>query len=126
MTRILVVDDEPEMLEILCESLKVAGHEPVGVSDGVEAVLAVLNQSWDMVLMDIRMPRLDGINAMRIMREISPKIPIITFTGQAGRGEMSQSAKYGATACLLKPISLGKLMEVIKAALEEKPQVKMG
>ncbi|HPH95699.1 MAG TPA: response regulator [Anaerolineaceae bacterium] len=126
MTQILVVDDEPEMLEILCESLKVAGYAPVGVEDGVEAVLAVLKQPWDLILMDIRMPRLDGINAMRIIHEIYPAVPVITFTGQAGRGEMTQAAKFGAYTSLLKPVSLTRLMEEIRTALGENGEIKKG
>jgi CheY-like chemotaxis protein len=62
-------------------------------------VLKVLNGGWNALVMDIRMPRLDGISALKIIRRLEPDLPVLMFTGQAGKGEMSESVALGAFAC---------------------------
>ena len=118
MARILVVDDEPDVVAFLLDELRVAGHQAEGAGDGVAAVLKVMDGGWDAVLMDIRMPKLDGINAMRLMKRINPSLPIITFTGQAGQGDMAQSVRLGAITCLLKPVSTEEITRALRTALK--------
>jgi CheY-like chemotaxis protein len=112
--RILVVDDERDVVENLIDELTFAGLQAEGAYDGVEAVLRVLEGGWDAVLMDLRMPKLDGVNALRIMRRAAPNLPVITFTGQAGQGDMHESARLGAVTCLLKPVNIDKLLELLQ------------
>jgi DNA-binding NtrC family response regulator len=79
-------------------------------------VLAVLDGGYDAVLLDIRMPKLDGVNALRIIRRVAPGVAAIMFTGQAGQGEMYESVRLGAFACLLKPIATDKLLDALQQA----------
>lgn len=67
--------------------------------------------------MDIRVPRLDGLNALRIIRRIAPRLPVVMFTGQAGQGDMLESTRLGAATSLLKPILIDKLETVLRYAL---------
>ncbi len=117
MIRILVVDDEPDVVEYLSDLLENAGWQPVGAGNGVEAVLKVLDGACDIVLMDIRMPKLDGINALRIIKRINPALPVIMFTGQAGQGDMYESTRLGAFTCLMKPVTQEKLLQVTAQAM---------
>ncbi len=117
MARILVVDDEADVLEQLADMLEYAGWQTGAAANGVEAVISALDESWDLVLMDIRMPKLDGINALRIIKHFQPELPVVMFTGQAGQGDMLESARLGAFTCLLKPIDSDKLTQVINQAL---------
>ncbi|HPH96537.1 MAG TPA: response regulator [Anaerolineaceae bacterium] len=119
--RILIVDDEPDVVEYLSARLSSKGFQTGGAADGVEAVIQVLRESWDVVLMDIRMPNLDGINALRIIRAARPNLPVVTFTGQAGQGDMAESVRLGAYTCLLKPVSMDKLLDTIKQATSATP-----
>lgn len=121
MTRILIVDDEPDVVEYLSARLSSKGFQTGGAADGVEAVINILRGDWDVVLMDIRMPNLDGINALRIIRTARPNLPVVTFTGQAGQGDMAESVRLGAYTCLLKPVSMDKLLETIKQAISTTP-----
>jgi CheY-like chemotaxis protein len=77
------------MMNMTCqlppEELQEAGFIAGTAADGVKAVLQVIGGGWDAVLMDIRMPKLDGINALKIIRRIAPHLPVIMFTGQAAR-----------------------------------------
>lgn len=117
MARILIVDDERDLADFLEAELTMAGYTAGTASDGVEAVLQVLDGGWDAVLMDIRMPRLDGINALRIIRRCAPRLPVIMFTGQAGQGDMLESTRLGAFTCLAKPLAVEKLIQTLHRAL---------
>ena len=121
MTHVLVVDDEQDILDYLADKLERAGHLVDTAPDGVEAILRVLQDpSLEVILMDIRMPRLDGIDALRIIKEIAPEKPVIMFTGQAGRGDMALSVQLGAYTCMAKPVSSEKLLEAMGTVLQAK------
>lgn len=117
MARILIVDDERDVVEFLTAALEVEDWRVGSAYNGVEAVLKVIDGGWDVVLMDIRMPELNGINALRIMRQLAPDLPVVMFTGQAGQGDMFETTRLGAFTCLMKPVGLDKLIETLKAAL---------
>jgi CheY-like chemotaxis protein len=117
MARILIVDDERDLANYLADELQDAGFSTGTAVDGVEAVLRVLDGGWNGIVMDIRMPKLDGINALKIIRRIAPDLPIIMFTGQAGQGDMLESTRLGAFTCLLKPLVIEKLVDTLKHAL---------
>ncbi len=116
MNRILVVDDEPDVAEYLADMLEDAGWHTGCAYSGVDAVIGVLDNRWDMVLMDIRMPKLDGVNALKIIKHINASLPVIMFTGQAGQGDMAESTRLGAFTCLLKPVTNAKLLQTVEMA----------
>jgi DNA-binding NtrC family response regulator len=117
MHHVLIVDDENDLANFLAEELKEAGFSAGTAGDGVEAVLQVIGGGWDALVMDIRMPKLDGINALKIIRRIAPQLPVIMFTGQAGQGDMLESTRLGAFTCLVKPLAIDKLINTLSQAL---------
>ncbi len=121
MANILVVDDEPDLRRYLADELRDEGYGADMAADGVDAVLRVIDGGVDVVLMDIRMPRLDGLNALRILRRLSPNLPVIMFTGQAGQGDMLETTRLGALTCLLKPVNVERLKEVVSQAVTRAP-----
>ncbi|MFZ3072456.1 MAG: response regulator transcription factor [Thermodesulfobacteriota bacterium] len=119
MKKILIADDERRFAELLRSELEAAGYGVEVVNDGVEAVLKTLDNKYDIALLDIMMPNLDGINATRILRKINHSMPVIVFSGVAGSGEMALSLKAGAQRCLTKPFSVGTLLAEIKTIFKE-------
>ena len=119
MKRILVVDDEKELAEVVSEQLSHAGYQTGLAYDGVEAVLSVLDFGWDIVLMDVRMPKLDGINALRIIRKLAPNVAVIIFSGQFKKAEIAEALKLGAYSCLSKPIRLDEVLKSIALVPEK-------
>ena len=119
MKKILLADDEKNFAEVLRSELDEAGYNVSLARDGVETVLKALDEKFDMAMLDIMMPNLDGINAVRILRKIDPNLPIITFSGVAGSGDMASSIRAGAIRCLTKPFSVEQLLTEIKKALHE-------
>jgi len=113
----LVVDDDPEVLRFLVTVLGRAGWRTDTAKDGVEAVLKVMRGNYDAVLMDMRMPRLNGTDALRIMREFQPNLPVVMFTGHASEAERYEAVRVGASSCLLKPVRADILQESLRVAL---------
>lgn len=114
MTKILVVDDEKELAQYLADQLAESGYEAETALDGVEAVLKAIDGNLDAIIMDIRMPKLDGINAIKIIRKITPDLPVLAFTGQAGQSDIVESVRQGAYTCLLKPIKFSELLKTLE------------
>ena len=113
----LIVDDEPAVLRFLESVLARAGWSTDTAKDGVEAVLKVMRGKYDAVLMDIRMPRLNGTDALRIIREFEPDLPVVMFTGHASEAERYEVVRCGASRCLLKPVKIDSLIESLRVAL---------
>ncbi len=122
--KILVVDDDGDLRDFLATEIQAAGHEVERAANGVEAVLQVLDHGPDAVVMDIRMPKLDGVEALRILKHLEPALPVIMLTGQAGRGDMLQVSQLGALTCLLKPIQVDRLLEILDITLRQTVQTK--
>ncbi len=112
--RILVAEDERNFGRVLETELTDIGHEVDLVPDGVEAVLRCIEREQDFALLDIKVPRLDGINALRIIKRLRPELPAMTYSGNARSGEMADSIRAGAVRCLSKPLSLAALREKIE------------
>ena len=115
--KILLADDERNFGIVFKSELEDEGYIVDRVADGVEAVLRFIDGYYDFLLFDIRMPRLDGINALRIIKKLDPEVPAITFSGNAGTDEMQESVKAGAIKCFTKPFDMARIKEDIKKYL---------
>ncbi|NPV86185.1 MAG: response regulator [Anaerolineae bacterium] len=115
------MDDEKDLADYLADELRMEGYQTASVYDGVEAVITAIESDWDALLMDIRMPNLDGISALKIIRRVKPKLPIIMLTGQARQSETIASLHLGAYACLFKPIKTDQLLKTLNDLLNQKP-----
>ncbi len=112
--KILVVEDDKNFGRVLVGELRDTGYTIDLATDGVEGVLKFIDGKYDFVLLDIKMPKLDGINALRIIKKIDPEVPAITYSGNAGSGEMAESVRAGAVRCLTKPFEIAQLKADIK------------
>lgn len=115
--RVIIVEDDKNFGYVLKGELEAAGYDTDLALDGVEAVLKVIDEHYDFALLDIRMPRLDGINCLRILKKLRPALPAITYSGNAGSGEMGESVKAGAIRCLTKPFPIAQVTEEIRKYL---------
>jgi two-component system, NtrC family, response regulator AtoC len=115
MAKILLADDDNNFGTVIKNELEEERHAVDVVCDGVEAVLRFINNVYDFVLLDIRMPRLNGIDALRIIKRINPEVPAITFSGKAGDLEMAESVRCGAIKCFRKPFEIAQLKNHIKS-----------
>jgi two-component system response regulator HydG len=116
--KILVVDDEQSHRTMLRAVLTKAGYEVVEADDGVSSVSATEKEPFDLILMDIRMKEMDGIEAMREIRKTSPSIPVIMMTAYSSVKTAVDALKSGAFDYLTKPLDIEELKILIEKALE--------
>ncbi len=116
---VLVVDDEPVVAELVARQISSDGYKVDIGNDGVEGVLLFIANDYSFVVLDIAMPKLGGNDALRIMNAVKPQVPIITVTGHVGRGEMAETVKNGAVACLAKPYSLDRLRQAVAVGISQ-------
>lgn len=115
--RVLLAEDSDDVREILRDALTCAGLEVTAVVDGVEVVRAALEESFDLILMDVRMPRMDGPEAARKLRRHGYLAPIIGLTAMSRPEDLSRVVDAGFDACWAKPIALDRLIEALGAFL---------
>ena len=113
--RALFVDDEVEFLELMHKRLTRRGMDVITAPDGLTA-LKLLDQAiqegqtFEIVVMDVRMPGMDGLETLRHMKEKAPKIPVILLTGHARMGVAVQGLDLGAYDYMLKPVAISELI----------------
>ncbi|NLS92541.1 MAG: PAS domain S-box protein [Planctomycetaceae bacterium] len=116
--RVLVAEDTPANQQVVKSVLSRRGHRVTVVGDGAEAVSALDRQEFDVVLMDVTMPVLDGLEATRAIREREKgglrRVPIVGLTAHAMHGIREDCAAAGMDACLVKPFDVCELVEVVE------------
>ncbi len=117
-SRILVVDDEESHRIMLRAVLQDAGYDISEAADGWEAVRKVEQEAFDLILLDIRMRDLDGIEALGEIRKISPRVPVLIMTAYASVKTAVEALKSGAFDYLTKPLDVDELKILIEKALE--------
>lgn len=116
--RILIVDDEENVRRMLATAFSLQGHETHDASDGKAALSLFSEIQPDVVLMDIRMPEMDGIDALKVMRTQQPRIPVILMTAYAEVETAVEALRSGAFDYVIKPFDLDELSMVIQRALQ--------
>ena len=119
--RILIVDDEPDTVELAKMVLKYEGYETIVAYDGEEALEKVCRENPDLMLLDIKMPKKDGIEVCREVKQ-NPKyshIPILMFTAKAHDRDLELGWEAGADDYITKPFSGEALLERIRTHLKK-------
>jgi PAS domain S-box-containing protein len=118
--KILVVDDEPAVCDLLVDSLGGQGHKVETCSSGNDAVKALAEDAFDLVLLDVGLPDMDGFEAMARIRKQWPQTMVIMITGDATIESAVEALKSGAYDFLKKPFQIVELRNTIKNALDHK------
>ena len=119
MARILIAEDEPDIRELVAFTLRFAGHEVVATANGEEAVHQAGQMIPDIILMDVRMPRMTGYDACRLMKAdpILKDIPVVFLSAKGQDSEIQTGMAVGAEDYLLKPFAPDQLTERVKTIL---------
>jgi DNA-binding response OmpR family regulator len=104
--RVLIVDDEPDFVELLREFLTAKGYEVAVASDGEEALRKVKEDRPHLVLLDVRMPRMSGLEVLKQLREIDHEVGVIMVTAVDEEETGREALKLGAFDYLIKPLDL--------------------
>jgi DNA-binding NtrC family response regulator len=119
---ILIVDDEPDIREILAFELEDAGYEVVAAACGEAAIELAQLRSFALALVDMRMPGIDGLQTLAGLKALHPNLPVVIATGCASREMEEKSIGHGAFDCLWKPFDLDELTSIVQRAIRAGPQ----
>ncbi len=119
MAKILAVDDSASMRQMVSFTLKGAGHEVVEACDGVEALRIAKGGAMDLVISDVNMPNMDGIELIAELRKLPSYkfVPILMLTTESSTDKKMQGKSAGATGWIVKPFNPDQLLATIKKVL---------
>ena len=118
--RILVIDDDAAFRDMLCEALVSRDFDPVGVGSAEEGVARAKAEAFDLVLTDVRLPGMDGIEGLSRIKEAAPESEVIVMTGYSAREKALDAVRLGAYDFFAKPFSLAEMEVVLRRALERR------
>lgn len=117
MARILIVDDEPSMRIGLKDNLEFEGYEVEAASDGEEGLSKILSNNYDLIVLDVMMPKMSGFDVCKKVREAKNEVPIILLTAKGEEIDKVLGLEIGADDYITKPFGLRELLARIKAIL---------
>jgi CheY-like chemotaxis protein len=125
LARILIIDDDAAVRSATKIALEVNGFDVVAVADGKSGIAAISEQQFDVVIVDLFMPGMDGLATTTAIRKINPLMPIITASGFMFGGACPEMPKFqamaeeaGATAALYKPFRPKELLQAVQKAID--------
>jgi two-component system cell cycle response regulator DivK len=123
MSLILIVEDNERNLKLVRDVLQVKGYTTIEAMTGEDGVKLAIEQKPDLVLMDIQLPGMNGIDALRVLRAnpATSGIPIIAVTASVMQQDRKQITEAGFDAYVGKPINLKEFLEAVRKALEDRP-----
>lgn len=116
--RLLLVDDEVGYLEVLSKRLSRRGFEVTAARSGAEAIRALRDRDFDLAVVDLKMEDIDGIELLKILRQMLPGLKVIMLTGHGSERAARDGLSQGAFDYLMKPVDLALLVARIHAALQ--------
>lgn len=120
MEKILVVDDERSMRDVLSIMLKRAGYDVTLAADGSEAIVQVGKEIFDLVITDLKMPKVGGLEVLKSVKEISPDTVVLLITAFASSDSAVEAMKLGAYDYLSKPFQVDEVQLIVRNALEKR------
>ena len=118
--RILVVDDRLDMAEMIADDLRDRGYDGVAVSSGRDALLLLRSERFDVLVTDLRMPEIDGLQLLRASRDLDPTRPVIVMTAFEALESAMKTSEYGGCHYVTKPFRLDLLAQLVERAIESR------
>jgi DNA-binding NtrC family response regulator len=118
--KVLIADDEAEFGSTLVTRLQLRHFDTTMVTSGGEALKAIEQEQPDVLLLDLKMPDIDGLEVLASLKQSYPDVKVIILTGHGSFEAGQEGMKLGAYDYVMKPVDLGRLIEKIQAAFEEK------
>jgi DNA-binding NtrC family response regulator len=114
---ILVVDDDDRIRSLLLDTLSALGYHALGAKDGEEALSMLEKEKLDLVITDVRMPKINGLSLLKAIKSRNPLLPVLIITGYNFTYTKDQAMEGGADGFLAKPFRIGKMEELMRKAL---------
>ena len=115
--KVLVIDDEPGVRELISEALSISEITAVQAADGLEALSLLRRDRFDLLILDINMPKLDGLALLEKLRTEGMSVPVLMLSARADKTDINQGLRIGADDYLTKPFSIEELVLRVKAIM---------
>ena len=117
--KILSAEDSPATQKFISFTLKYKGYTVVSVNDGIEALEKLSQESFDLIILDIMMPRMNGLEVLKEIKTKTPykDVPIVMLTSEKGETDRQKAIDFGASNFLTKPFQPPELIEAVEKAL---------
>ena len=115
--KVLVIDDEPGVRELISEALSLSEINAVPAADGLEALSFLRRERFDLLILDINMPKLDGLALLEKLRSEGMSVPVLMLSARADKTDINQGLRIGADDYLTKPFSIEELVLRVKAIM---------
>ena len=115
--KVLVVDDDDRIRSLLLDTLAALGYHALGAKNGEEALTLLETEKLDLVITDVRMPKLNGLSLLKNIKNLNPLLPVLIITGYNFTYTKDQAMEGGADGFLAKPFRIGKIEELMRKAL---------
>lgn len=115
--KVLVIDDEPGVRELISEALSISEISAVQAADGLEALSLLRRERFDLLILDINMPKLDGLALLDKLRTEGMSVPVLMLSARADRTDINQGLRIGADDYLTKPFGIEELILRVKAIM---------
>lgn len=120
---VLIADDNVDFCQNLKRIVEQLGYSAATAFDGIEAVEKASEKKLDLIIMDIKMPNMDGVEAFKKIKEISPKTPVVLITAYATDAVIEEALRDGAFGCLHKPLDFEDFLSIFKSAINGEKRV---
>ncbi len=118
--RVLIVDDEDDFREAIIKRLRARKVDVEGADSGLKSLEMLANQEFDVIVLDVKMPGMDGIETLREIKLKKPLVEVIMLTGHASVESGIQGMQLGAFDYVMKPVALDDLMDKLRQAYERR------
>jgi two-component system OmpR family response regulator len=115
--KVLVIDDEPGVRELISEALSLSEINAVQAADGLEALSFLRRERFDLLILDINMPKLDGLALLEKLRSEGMSVPVLMLSARADKADINQGLRTGADDYITKPFSIEELVLRVKAIM---------
>ena len=114
---VLLVDDETEFVATLAERLQLRGYAASFAVSGADALRRLETDRFDIVVLDVKMPGLDGLAVLEHIRRFDADLPVLLLTGHGDWKDKDRGVQMGATDCLMKPVDIDELIEKLQQTI---------
>jgi len=121
--KVLLVDDEKEFVTTLAERMQIRGLDPEVAFSGEQALKILEHSVPDVIVLDLKMPGINGLEVLRKVKKSHPQIQVIILTGHGSDRDEAAARRLGAFDHLQKPVDINDLMRVMELAFRQKPEV---
>lgn len=111
---ILIIEDEPRIVSLLSRGLQQVGHQTLAITNGERALPLALSEMFDLVLLDLALPELDGVSVLKAIRAQRLQVPVIVVTALFNEENRSRALFWGANEYITKPFSFEHLLSYIR------------